>query len=34
VLFDQALLSEGGKPENPAAFVQRMNKLMVEMMGG
>jgi molecular chaperone HtpG len=32
VLFDQALLSEGGKPENPAAFVQRMNKLMVEMM--
>lgn len=29
LLFDQALLSEGGQLENPAAFVQRMNKLLL-----
>jgi molecular chaperone HtpG len=33
VLFDQAILSEGGKPEDPATFVKRMNKLMVDLMG-
>lgn len=32
VLFDQAVLSEGGKPEDPATFVKRMNKLMVDLM--
>jgi molecular chaperone HtpG len=33
VLYDQAILSEGGKPEDPATFVKRMNKLMVDLMG-
>jgi molecular chaperone HtpG len=33
VLYDQAILSEGGRPEDPATFVKRMNKLMVELMG-
>jgi molecular chaperone HtpG len=28
VLFDQAVLSEGGKLKDPAAFVKRMNKLI------
>jgi molecular chaperone HtpG len=28
VLFDQALLSEGGQLEDPAAFVKRLNKLL------
>lgn len=32
VLYDQAILSEGGKPEDPATFVKRMNKLMVELL--
>jgi molecular chaperone HtpG len=31
VLFDQASLAEGGQLEDPAAFVARMNKLLVEM---
>jgi molecular chaperone HtpG len=29
VLFDQALLAEGGTPKDPAAFVARLNKLLV-----
>ncbi len=29
VLFDQALLSEGGQLEDPAAFVKRLNQLML-----
>ncbi len=33
LLFDQALLSEGGQLENPAAFVQRMNKLLLAQAG-
>ncbi|MFP4601291.1 MAG: molecular chaperone HtpG [Persicimonas sp.] len=33
VLYDQAILSEGGRPEDPATFVKRMNKLMVDLMG-
>lgn len=33
VLFDQAILSEGGKPKDPATFVKRMNKLMVDLLG-
>jgi len=29
VIFDQALLAEGGQLEDPAAFVQRLNKLLL-----
>jgi molecular chaperone HtpG len=28
-LFDQALLAEGGELEDPAAFVRRVNQLIV-----
>ena len=28
ILFDQALLAEGGLPEDPAAYVQRVNRLL------
>jgi len=31
VLFDQALLAEGGQLDDPASFVKRMNLLMLEM---
>ena len=31
VLFDQALLSEGGQLEDPAAFVKRLNQLILAM---
>ena len=31
LLFDQALLSEGGQLEDPASFVKRLNGLLVEM---
>jgi molecular chaperone HtpG len=31
VLFDQALLAEGGQLDDPASFVKRMNQLMLEM---
>ncbi len=30
LLFDQALLAEGGQLEDPAAFVQRMNRLLLD----
>jgi molecular chaperone HtpG len=30
VLYDQAMLSEGGELEDPVVFVQRVNKLIVE----
>ncbi|OQY67363.1 MAG: molecular chaperone HtpG [Rhodocyclaceae bacterium UTPRO2] len=33
VLFDQALLAEGGQLEDPAGFVKRVNALMLEMGG-
>jgi molecular chaperone HtpG len=33
VLFDQALLAEGGALEDPASFVRRMNQLMLAMSG-
>ena len=33
VLFDQALLAEGGQLDDPAAFVKRINQLMLEMGG-
>jgi len=29
ILFDQALLSEGGLPDDPAAYVRRINALLV-----
>ncbi len=31
ILFDQALLSEGGKLEDPATFVKRLNAIFMEM---
>ena len=34
VLFDQALLAEGGQLEDPAGFVKRVNELMLELAGG
>jgi molecular chaperone HtpG len=33
LLFDQALLAEGGQLEDPAGFVRRMNELMLELAG-
>ncbi len=33
VLFDQALLAEGGQLEDPAGFVRRLNELMLAMAG-
>ena len=29
ILFDQALLAEGGLPDDPAAYVKRVNALLV-----
>lgn len=34
ILFDQALLSEGGQLEDPAGFVHRFNKMFIEMDSG
>ena len=31
ILFDQAVLAEGGQLKDPAVFVQRMNKLLLEL---
>jgi molecular chaperone HtpG len=31
ILFDQALLSEGGQLDDPGAFVKRMNEMFVSM---
>jgi molecular chaperone HtpG len=31
LLFEQATLSEGGQLEDPATFVSRMNKLIVQL---
>ena len=33
LLFDQALLAEGGQVEDPAAFVKRLNDLMLGLAG-
>jgi molecular chaperone HtpG len=33
ILFDQALLAEGGQLDDPASFVSRLNALMLNMMG-
>ena len=32
ILFDQALLAEGGQLDDPASFVARLNQLMLNMM--
>jgi molecular chaperone HtpG len=34
ILFDQALLSEGGRLPDPAAFVRRMNEMFLALAGG
>ena len=34
MLFDQALLAEGGSLDDPAAFVRRINGLMMDLGGG
>jgi molecular chaperone HtpG len=33
ILFDQAVLSEGGQIEDPAAFVHKLNKLLQQAIG-
>ena len=33
IIFDQASLAEGGKLDDPAAYVKRLNKLLVDMAG-
>ena len=34
ILFDQALLAEGGQLDDPASFVKRLNELMLALAGG
>ncbi|CAG0993555.1 molecular chaperone HtpG [Burkholderiales bacterium] len=34
ILFDQALLAEGGQLDDPAAFVRRMNGVVLALAGG
>ncbi len=34
LVFDQALLAEGGQLEDPAEFVRRLNSLLLNMAGG
>ncbi len=31
ILFDQALLAEGGTLDDPASFVAKLNKMLLEM---
>jgi molecular chaperone HtpG len=33
ILFDQAVLAEGGQLEEPGAFVKRLNELMLSLTG-
>lgn len=33
LLYEQALLAEGGQLKNPAEYVQKMNQLMLDMLG-
>lgn len=32
ILFDQAVLAEGGQLKDPASFIQRMNKLLLDLV--
>ena len=34
IVFDQAHLAEGGQLDDPAAYVSRLNKLLLEMSKG
>ena len=34
ILFDQAMLAEGGQLDDPAGFVKRLNELLLTMTGG
>jgi molecular chaperone HtpG len=34
ILFEQALLAEGGTLEDPGSFVKRLNQLMLDLAGG
>jgi len=34
ILFDQALLAEGGQLEDPGSFVKRLNQMLLQMTGG
>jgi len=34
ILFDQALLAEGGQLEDPASFVKRLNEMLLRLVGG
>ena len=34
ILFDQAALAEGEAPEDAAGYVQRLNRLLLELMDG
>jgi molecular chaperone HtpG len=34
ILFDQAMLAEGGQLEDPASFVKRLNEVMLTLAGG
>ena len=34
ILFDQAMLAEGGQLDDPASFVKRLNELMLALAGG
>jgi molecular chaperone HtpG len=34
ILFDQAVLAEGGQLDDPAIFVQRLNRLVLSLAGG
>ena len=34
LLFDQALLAEGGTLDDPSGFVKRINQLMLDLAGG
>jgi molecular chaperone HtpG len=33
LLYDQAALAEGGQLANPAAYVQRLNRVLVRLTG-
>jgi len=34
ILFDQALLAEGGQLEDPGSFVRRLNQMLLQLAGG